>query len=84
MNDKENIPNNKSINKAKKPISVSTKNTYDGRLKSLAITDYTNIDEVLKQVNKVENFGTRKSSCTALIHYYTSQLTPISNSDKIL
>ena len=84
MSDRNNVPNNKSTNKSKKPISASTKTTYDKRLKSVAITDYTNIDEVSKQLDKVENLGTRKSSCNALIYYYNSQLTPISSADKIL
>ena len=53
MNDTNNISNNNSTNKTRKPISASTKNTYDGRLKSLEITDYTNIDEVNKLIDKV-------------------------------
>ena len=84
MSDTDNISNNNSTNKTRKPISASTKKTYDGRLKSLAIKDYTNIDEVDKQIDKVENLGTRKSSCNALIYYYNSQSTLITNSDKIL
>ena len=55
---------------------------FDGRLKRLAITDYTNIDEVIKQVDKVENLGTRKSSFYALIHYYNSQSIPTSDQIK--
>ena len=49
MNDNNYISNNNSINKTRKPISASTKQTYNGQLKSLAITDYINIDEVNKK-----------------------------------
>ena len=84
MNDTNNISNNNSTNKTRKPIGASTKNTYDGRLKSLAITDYINIDEVYKQIDKLENLGNRKASCNALIYYYNLQSTHVTNSDKIL
>ena len=70
MNDINNVQNNKSTNKFTKPISASTKKTYDKRLNTLVYTHYTNIDEVIKQVDNVENIGTRKSSCNAFIHYY--------------
>ena len=84
MSDIDNPSNNNPTNKPRKIICESTKTTYNGRLKSLAITDYTNIDEVNKQIDKVKNLGTKKSSCNALIYYYNSQSTPITNSDKIL
>lgn len=48
------------------------------------IKDYINKNEVSNLVNNVKHFGTRKSSCNALIHYYTLLLTYISNSYKIL
>ena len=53
MNDNNNISNNNSTNKTRKPMVASTNKTYDGRLKRLAITDYTNIDKVNKQIDKV-------------------------------
>ena len=84
MTDIDNPSNNNPTNKTRKTICASTIKTYNGRLKCLAITDYTNIDEVNKQIDKVENLGTKKSSCNALIYYYNSQSTPITNSDKIL
>ena len=84
MSDIDDPPNNNPNNKPRKEISESTKKTYNGRLKSLAIKDYTNIDEVNQQIDKVENLGTRKSSCIPLIYYYNLQSTPITNSDKIL
>ena len=72
------------MNKLKKLISLATQKHNNIRIKYLEIKDYTNLDEVIKQVDKVENFGTRKSSWNALIHYYNSQSTSITNSDKIL
>ena len=84
MSDIDNPPNNTPINKPRKPICESTIKTYNGRLKSLAITDCTNIDEVNQQIDKGKNLGTKKSSCNALIYYYNSHSTPITNSDKIL
>ena len=68
MSDTDNPPNNNPINKTRKPICASTIKTYNGRLKSLAIKDYTNIDEVNQQIYKVKNLGTKKSSCNALIY----------------
>ena len=73
-----------TTNKTRKEICVSTKKIYDRRLKSLAITDYTNIDEVNQRIDKVKKLGTRKISCKALIYYYNSQFTPITSSDEIL
>ena len=82
MTEIDNPSNNNPINKTRKTICASTKKTYEGRLKSLAITDYTNIDEVNQQIDKVKNLGTKKSSCNALIYYYNSQSTPTSSSDQ--
>ena len=79
MSDIDNTSNNYPTNKTKKQICESTKTTYNGRLISLAITDYTNIDEVNKQIDKVKNLGTRKSSCNTLIYYYNLQYTFITN-----
>ena len=51
MSDIDNPSNNNLTNKTRKPICASTIKTYNGRLKSLAITDYTNIDEVNKHAS---------------------------------
>ena len=40
--------------------------------------------KLIKKIDKVENLGTRKSSCNALIYYYNSQSTPFTNSNKIV
>ena len=52
------------MNKAKKAISPETQKHDIIRIKYLEIKDYTNIDEVSKQIDKVENLGTRKSLCS--------------------
>ena len=42
------------MNKSKKPISATTQKNYNIRIKYLEIKYYTNIDKVIKQINKVK------------------------------
>ena len=40
--------------KPRNPISPTSLKTYNGRLKSMNITDYYDIDEIEKKLNEVE------------------------------
>ena len=70
--------------KPRNPISPTSLKTYNGRLKSMNITDYYDIDEIEKKLNEVEVRSTRKISCNALMHYYRIELEKIYKSARTL
>ena len=89
MTSEENVYNNLSDDtfiviymnllflKPKDPISSTLLKTYNGRLKSMKMKDYYDIDEIEKQLDEVEVISTRKISCNAFTHYYIIELEKI-------
>ena len=53
LSDEESIINymNQLVLKPKDPLSPTSIQTYNGRLKSIKINDYYNIDEITKHLN---------------------------------
>ena len=56
------------------PTSIKT---YNGRLKSMKIEDYYNIDEINKKIDKVKVTSTRKISCNAITNHNSIELEKI-------
>ena len=90
MISQENISNNLSNDisivdylillflKPKDPLGLTSIKTYNGRLKSMKIKDYYNIDEINKKLDEVEvEVIIRKISFNALTHYYRRELEKI-------
>ena len=57
LSDEESIVTymNQLFIKPKDPLSPTSIKTYDGRLKSMKIKDYYNIDEINKHLNEIKN-----------------------------
>ena len=70
LSDEESIVNymNQLFLKPKDPLSPTSIKTYNGRLKSMKINDYYNIDEINEKLNEIKVTSTRKISCNALTH----------------
>ena len=85
LSDEESIVNymNQLFLKPKVPLSP-TSIKHNGRLKSMKIKDYYNIDEINKQLNEIKVTSTRKLSCNALTNYYRIELEKIYLSAKTL
>ena len=94
MKTEENLSNNLSTEKSiinymkilfstpKDPLSPTSIKTYNGRLQSMKIKDYYNIDEINKKLDEIEVTSTRKISCNALTNYYRIELEKIYQSEK--
>ena len=70
--------------KPKDPPNPNTIQTYNGRLTSMKIKNYYNINEINTKLDEVEVIGTRKISFYALTHYYRIELEKIYQSAKKL
>ena len=84
LSDNESIVTymNQLFIKPKDPLSASSIQTYNGRLKSMKIKDYYNINEINKHLNEIKSVCTRKISCNALTNYYRIELEKIYSSAK--